>query len=93
MESHQLRYILQNACCPAVPLIATGSSYKPKDVLVLRHYKQCSNADGHIAACSTSSSSGGGGDSRGLKARYLEGTFGHHLTERSWDVEAETLKL
>jgi hypothetical protein len=78
---------------------AAAANYRPKDVLVLHSYRRCSQADDACAGCSasnrsTSSSSGQhGGKGAVVRARYLEGTFGHHLTERCWEAEPSTLKL
>jgi hypothetical protein len=67
-----------------------AASYTPKDVLVLKSYRECCSADaaggGRNAACSSKKGVAAG-------ARYLEGTFGHHLTQRCWEAAPSTVKL
>lgn len=70
---------------------AAAASYSPKDVLVLHSYSKCSSADDACGGSSTACSKSSKGIAAG--ARYLDGTFAHHLTQRSWEAEPKALKL
>jgi hypothetical protein len=97
--------VLHKGCCNLVclhagslaatsSLQAAAASYTSKDVLVLHSNSKCSPADdvrnGSSAACSRGNSSSKG---TAAVARYLDGTFGHHLTQRCWQAAPSTLKL
>jgi hypothetical protein len=81
----------------AAAVQAAAANYHPKDVLVLHSFRHCSQADDGCAGSDAStsiSSSGQHGSKGGARgARYLEGTFGHHLTAKCWEAEPSTLKL